>query len=137
MSKNTDCLVLKIEEHDIDTKELDTTLYILYDKNEHHFVVRGKRFSNYTDYCTYSFNCENAKDLADFISFVVCMKNQWSYSLYNYDNLPQTSDEISYDFLKRHDSKEYELTGYDFQKFKRKDLLKRLRMLRNVFNYYN
>ena len=28
-----DCLVLKIEEHDIGTNELDTTLYILYDKN--------------------------------------------------------------------------------------------------------
>ena len=137
MSENTDCLVLKIEEHDIDTKELDTTLYILYDKNESHFVIRGKRFSKVMDSCTYSFNCEFAKELADFISFVMCKKNQWSYSLYNYDNLPQTSDEISYDFLKNHDSRVYELSGYDRQKFKRKELLKRLRMLRNVFNYYN
>jgi hypothetical protein len=137
MSENTDCLVLKIEEHDIDTKELDTTLYILYDKNESRFVIRGKRFSQYTDCCTYSFSCEFAKDLADFISFVVCIQNQWSYSLYNYDNLPQTSDEITYDFLKNNDSKDYELSGYDRQKFKRKELLKRLRMLRNVFNYYN
>ena len=56
MSENTDCLVLKIEEHDIDTTELDTTLYILYDKNESHFVIRGKRFSKVMDSCTYSFN---------------------------------------------------------------------------------
>jgi len=137
MTEITDCLVLKIEEHDIDTKLLDTTLYILYDKNEHHFIIRGKRFSKNMESCTYSFKCEFAEDLADFISFVICMKNQWSYILYNYDNLPHTSDEISYDFLKIHDSKVYELAGYDKQKFKRRDLLKKIRMLRNVFNYYN
>jgi len=137
MSENTDCLVLKIEEHDIDTKRLDTTMYILYDKKEHCFVIRGQRFSKSIDSCTYSFNCEFAEELADFISFVICEKNQWSYTLYNYDNLPHTSDEINYDFFKRNDSKVYELTGYDRQKFKRKELLKKLRMLRNVFNYYN
>jgi len=137
MSENTDCLVLKIEEYDIDTSSLDTTLYVLYDKNEHHFVIRGQRFSKVMDSCTYSFNCEFAKDLADFISFVICKRNKWSYSLYNYDNLPQTSDEVTYDFFKRNDSKVYELGGYDNQKFKRKKLLKTLRMLRNVFNYYN
>ena len=137
MTENTDCLVLKIEEYDIDTSSLDTTLYVLYDKNEHHFVIRGQRFSKVMDSCTYSFNCEFAKDLADFISFVICKINKWSYSLYNYDNLPQTSDEVTYDFFKRNDSKVYELGGYDNQKFKRKKLLKTLRMLRNVFNYYN
>jgi hypothetical protein len=137
MSENTDCLVLKIEEYDIDTKELDTTMYILYDKKEHYFVVRGQRFSKNIASCVYSFKCEFAEDLADFISFVICKKNQWSYTLYNYDNLPHTSDEVSYDFLKSHDSRVYELSGYDRQKFKRTDLIKRLRMLRNVFNYYN
>ena len=39
---STDCLVLKIEEHDNATKELDTTLYIIYDKKEHHFLYQVK-----------------------------------------------------------------------------------------------
>jgi hypothetical protein len=137
MSEITDCLVLKIEENDVDTKDLDTTLFILYDKKEHEFVIRGKRFSKNMDSCTYSFNCEFAEELADFISFVICKKNKWSYSLYNYDNLPNTSSDISYEFMSDNSSRIYELTGYDYEKYDRSKLLKHLRMLRNVFNYYN
>jgi hypothetical protein len=137
MSEITDCLVLKIEENDTDTKDLDTTLFILYDKKEHEFVIRGKRFSKNMDSCTYSFNCEFAEELADFISFVICKKNKWSYSLYNYDNLPNTSSDISYEFMSDNSSRIYELTGYDYEKYDRSKLLKHLRMLRNVFNYYN
>lgn len=132
----TDCLVLKIEERDADTLEIDATLYILYDKEKHHFVVRGKRFSDKIDSCTFSFNCEFAYELIDFISFVVCMQNKWTYVLYNYDNLPYDSNEITYDFMEHHDSKEYELAGYNCQSYNKKALAERLRMLRNVFNYY-
>jgi len=133
----TDCLVLKIEEYEIDTNKLDVTLYILYDKKKHHFVLRGKRFSNKLDSCTFSFNCEFVNELTDFISFIICMKNKWTYVLYNYDNLPQESNDISYDFLKIHDHKGYELAGYNYQQFDIELLSKHLRMLRNVFNYYN
>jgi hypothetical protein len=132
----TDCLVLKIQEHDLDTNDLDTTLYVLYDKKEHHFVVRGQRNHKTLDNCTYSFNCEFAEELAEFITFVICKKNLWTYVLYNYDNLPYSSDDITYDFLLRHDSPEYELGGYSNLDFSRKYLLKKLRMLRNVFNNY-
>jgi len=137
MPEITDCLVFKIEEFDIDTKQLDTTLYILYDKKEHKYVIRGQRFSKKIDSCTYSFSCEFAHELIDFISFVICKKNQLSYTLYNYDNLPYTSEEITYDFLLKNDSKVYELAGYDFQKYKKSQFMQKLRMLRNVFNYYN
>jgi hypothetical protein len=136
-SFTTDCLVLKIVEHYVDTKDLDTTLYVLYDKITHHFVIRGKRNSEKMPSCTFSFNCEFAHELADFISFIICEKNQWTYVLYNYDNLPATSDEITYDFLTRNDSKVYEIAGYDKQEYNRDYLLKNLRILRNVFNYYN
>ena len=135
MSK--DCLVFKIVEHYADTKDLDTTLYVLYDKNEHYFVVRGQRYSDKMDSCTFSFNCEFVHELADFLSFVICEKNHWTYVLYNYDNLPATSDEITYDFFKRNDSKVYELAGYENQEYDRNTLVKNLSMLRNVFNYYN
>ena len=136
MTKNTDCLVLKIEEYDIDNKELDTTLYVLYDKKEHQFILRGKRATENIESCCYSFNCEFAKDLIDFITFVICKKNRWTYVLYNYDNLPATSDEITYDFMEYNDSKVYELAAYDKQKYVKKKLEKNLRMLRNVFNNY-
>ena len=135
MSK--DCLVLKIEEYDIDNKNLDTTLFVIYDKKEHQFIIRGKRSHEIMDSCTYSFSCEFAHELFDFITFVICKKNQLSYTIFNYDNLPATSDEITYEFLTQHESKVYELAGYDKQRFNKDELLSNLRILRNVFNYYN
>jgi hypothetical protein len=134
---HNDCLVLKIEEYDIDNGTLDTTLYIIYDKKEEKYVIRGKRYSDIMETCTYSFNCEFAQELFDFITFVICKQNRWTYLLYNYDNLPATSDEITYEFLKRDESKVYELGGDDRQKYNEKELMSNLRMLRNVFNFYN
>ena len=131
-----DTLVLKIVEHDIDLCRPDTTLYVLYDKATHRYVIRGKRNDCKVDSCCYSFECEFANDLADFLEFLLDETNHFSFILYNYDNLPETSNEITFDFLKLHDSRVYELSGYDYQPLKRKNLLKCLRMLRNVFNYY-
>jgi len=129
--------VLKIEEYTFDTNELDNTIYVLYDKKKQYFVVRGQRATNEMDSCVFSFICKNVYDLADFLSFVVCTKNKWTYVLYNYDNLPYTSDNITYEFLKEHDSKVYELSGYELRKYNRDELIGNLKMLKNVFNYYN
>ena len=38
-----DCLVFKLEEFDVDKEEIDTTLYVLYDKRSHRYLVRGQR----------------------------------------------------------------------------------------------
>ena len=134
----TDCLVLKIEERETDVEILDTTIYVIYDKKERNYVVRGKRrVINDIDSCTYSFVCKDHRDLADFLSFVVCKENLWTYVLYNYDNLPYDSNDITYEFLKEYESNVYELTGYNNLDYSRKGLCSILRMLRNVFNYYN
>jgi hypothetical protein len=133
----SDCLVLKIEERDSTSGELDMTVYIIYDKKYRNYVVRGKRsVVNNTDACTYSFVCKDHIDLADFLSFVICNKNLWTYVLYNYDNLSYDSNDITYEFLKENESNVYELTGYNYENYSRKRLCRTLRMLRNVFNYY-
>ena len=133
----SDCLVLKIEERLPKSGELDTTVYIIYDKKEHNYVVRGKRsVINNIGACTYSFVCNDHIDLADFLSFVICKKNLWTYVLYNYDNLSYDSNDITYEFLKENESNVYELTGYNYENYSRKRLCRTLRMLRNVFNYY-
>lgn len=134
----TDCLVLKIEERETDVELLDTTIYVIYDKKERNYVVRGKRrVINDIDSCTYSFVCKDHRDLADFLSFVICKENLWTYVLYNYDNLSYDSNDITYEFLKEYESNVYELTGYNNLDYSRKGLCSILRMLRNVFNYYN
>jgi hypothetical protein len=131
-----DTLVLKIVEHDVDLGKPDTTLYVLYDKATHRYVIRGQRNRTRIDACTYSYECEFANDLADFLEFLLDDTNMFSFILYNYDNLPETSNEITFEFLNEHDSIVYELAGYDNQKFIRKQIIKILRMLRNIFNYY-
>jgi len=132
----SDCLVLKIEERYTDSDELDTTMYVFYDKETHHFYIRGKRRSTKIDSATFSFTCEFAEELVDFISFAICKKNKWTYVLYNYSDLPLSSDDISYEYLVENQSSVNEIAGYNKQEYKRKILLSRLRMLRNVFNYY-
>lgn len=133
-----DCLVLKIQEYEELTGLLDTTIYVLYDKKEHQYVVRGhRRNRSHLEGCVYSFVCDDANDLADFISYVICKENFWTYVLYNYDNLPESSNDITYEFLFNNDSPVYELAAYDKQIYSKSWLLKNLRMLRNVFNYYN
>jgi len=134
---STDCLVLKIEEY-IDN-ELDTTLFLLYDYYQETYLVKGKRSDviGKPETIPYSFYCNCASELVDFINFVICKKSKINYTLYNYDDLPNNSDDINYQYLKELDGdKEYELAGYDNQKYNKKDILKFLRMLRNVFNYY-
>jgi len=134
---STDCLVLKIEEH-VDG-DLDTTLFILYDNAEESFLVRGKRSDVFgkPQSVPYSFYCKYASELIYFISFVICKKSKISYTLYNYDDLPNNSDDIDFEYLKKLDGdKAYELAGYDNQNFSKKQILQYLRMLRNVFNYY-
>jgi len=133
-----DTLVLKIVEYDSDSGKPDTTLYLLYDKSIYRYVIRGNRKgTSYISSLTYSFECESVYDLADFIQFVIDSSNNISYILYNYDNLPMTSNEITYDFLEEYDDISYEIAGYDNKVLKRESLLKHLRMLRNIFNYNN
>lgn len=134
----TDCLVLKIEEYDTSIDLVDTTIYVLYDKKERNYVIRGQRkVTEKHNSCVYSFVCKDIRYLANFLSFVICKKNLWTYVLYNYDNLQYSSNDITYEFLNECDTPDYELTGYDKQKYNRKQLLSILQILRNVFNYYN
>ena len=131
-----DTLVLKIIEYD--EFKTDTKLYILYDKSINRYIIRGSRQdTSRVKTCTYSFECEFAKDLVDFIDFLIDHSNTVSYILYNYDNLPALSNDITYEFLHDHGDARNEIAGYDNQKLNKKVLVKNLRMLRNVFNYNN
>jgi hypothetical protein len=130
----TDCLVLKLDEID-STNRSDTTLYILYDKEAHTYVIRGhRRQTRSLESFTYSFNCEFAEDVADFVQYVMCKSNDINETLYNYNNLPYESNDITYEFL--NETQMNELSGYDSRKQSRNRLLKNLRMLRNIHNRY-
>ena len=57
-----DCLVLKLEEVERDTNNIDTILYIIYDKKNNNYLIRGERKSTAkSQSCNYSFNCDCKK----------------------------------------------------------------------------
>jgi hypothetical protein len=136
----TDCLVLKIEERVCSTKELDTTLYVLYDTRENNFVIRGLRTPSKS--CKndsprpYSYTCETLHNAEFFISFVISDKNLWTYELYNYDDLPDESHEITYDYLNVRATLDREISAYDNTIYKKEMLHSCLSMLREVNNPY-
>jgi hypothetical protein len=132
-----DCLVLKLEECEEKTNIIDTTVYIFYDKNQHQYVVRGRRkWTPNHKSCTYSFNCTYVNDLVYFLQYIICRTSKVNETLFNYDNFPASSSEITFEFLQNYDHGDYEISGYDEKKLQRKRLLKNLTMLRNVSNVY-
>jgi hypothetical protein len=133
---STDCLVLKIVETDPDAQKTDTELYVIYDKMQERFIIRGKRRdTRKITSSPYSFNCDTAADVYNFIEITICRFNLISYTLYNYDNL---TDDNTFEFLHRCNDPAYEIVGYDnitLSKNK-KHILKVLRSLREVYNHY-
>lgn len=138
MTTMVDCLVLKLEECDMNSDRIDNTVYILYDAYDQTYIIRGQREETTSRAaCTYSFACDDENSLADFLLYMICSHNTVNEILYNYDNLPGDSNKITFEFLEKYDDPTYEISGYDDQKLRRKKLIRNLRMLKNVFNYYN
>jgi hypothetical protein len=133
----TDCLVLKIEEYQ-DDDTLDAMLYILYDQRERTYIIRGKRsdMAPYPQSIPFSFNCEFEDDLIDFINLVVCKKFKRNYVLYSSVDLPEYSSNITYDSLDSSFGFRNEISGYNNEKYTRKELSTYLRLLRRIYNDY-
>ena len=131
------CLVFKIEEVEETTTKKDTTLYIFYDKNEHTYILRGKRRDTKNFYSdSYSFNCDSIEDTLLFIDCILCKFGKYSITLLNYNNLDYDSDNITYDFLNMFSTEMNEIVGYDNLKYSKKMFTKYLYLLRKVYNYY-
>lgn len=131
----TDCLVFKLVEIDVDTAKIDTIMYIIYDNITRKYLIRGKRSEKSRfQSCTYSYECEFAIDLADFIQYLICPENTVNEILYNYDGLPENPNDITFEYLNEYDHPAYEISGYNNQKINRKTLLRNIRMLRNITN---
>jgi hypothetical protein len=133
-------MVLKLEEVDYKLNKPDTTIYIIFDSLLNKYVIRGKRRDvdfHESASATYSFDCYNRESLINFLMYVICKNNTVNETLYVYDNMPKTCEEITFEFLQRHDNKDYEISGYDNQKISRKNISKLLDILQNVNNLYN
>ena len=133
-----DCLVLKFEE--IERKKnglLDTSLFVFYDQRERKYILRGRRrWTPSIQSCTYSYDCRSIHDMVTFLSYTIDKKNRTNEILYNFDNLSENSNDISFEFLSEHENKDYEVSGYDNTKPSRNRYYTLLRMLKTIGNKY-
>ncbi len=135
---SSDTLVLKIEEvEEHNGVQVDTRMFVFYDHYDGCYHIRGERTcTRNVSYQDYSFRCDTLVTLIDFIRFAISDFNILNYTLYNYDELPANSYDISYEQLAWCQSISREIVGYDNRKFTRKGLKRVLKLLRNVYNPY-
>jgi hypothetical protein len=132
-----DCLVFKIEEIEIKTDVLDTSVFVFYDQRERKYVVRGRRrWTPAIQSSTYSYDCESIDDMVDFLSYIISKNNRINEILYNYDNLSDDSNDVTFEFLSEQENTDYEISGYNNNRPSRSRFYRLLRMLKKVGNKY-
>lgn len=128
----TDCLVLKLEEIQRNTDNIDNTIYILYDTNKETYIVRGTRNGP----IDFSYECENMDSLIVFVRYAIGKHNRVNESLYNFPEMYVESNNITFDYLCERSRESEEISGYIISRIKKSRLKKILTMLRDVGNYY-
>ena len=126
-------LILCIKEHDSkeNRNSIDTVMFIGWNNG---YYIRGKRQDIWVNkFVPYAFNCDNDYELYDFIEFVIGCRKSSSIMLYNFNNISEMEcNDITYEFLEEHVDINYEIAGYDNVKLTRLEILKCLKMLKNV-----
>lgn len=138
MTSSSDCLVLLVEGYDTELNISVNKTYVLYDSVNQQYLVRGfdvdkelskKPFSFTVDYDAY----ESIVDFTDFFSSGDLVK----ITLYNFDDLPLTSQEITYEYLVDYSTNEYEILGYYPTTYSKSTIRRMLTMIRNMYNHYS
>lgn len=130
-------LILCIKEYDNtkDKSSVDTIMFIGWSYTDNLYYIRGKRQDiSDKNFVPYAFKCENEIDLYNFIEFVVGSNNTSSIILYNFNNISEMEcNDITYEFLEENMDINYEIAGYDKVKVARLEIVKCLKLLKNVF----
>ena len=132
----SDCLVLKLEEFEHNTDNIDNTIYILYDTNKETYIVRGSRNGLVNGQMDFSYECENMDSLMIFVRYAIGKYNKVSESLYNFPEMYVDSNNITFDYLCERGRDSEEISGYMITRIKKSRLKKMLAMLRDIGNYY-
>jgi hypothetical protein len=132
-------LILCVEEHDNekDKNSIDNRIFIGYSSKDNAYVLRGKRQDTLTrNFVPYGFYCDSANDVFDFLEFVLGKKDNVSVVLYNFNNLDnKDSDSFIYEFFEEQMDTSYEIAAYDNMQLNRKRMVKKIKMLKNLYNF--
>ena len=133
----TDCLVLKLEEFEFNTDNIDNTIYILYDTNKETYIVRGTRDGGVSNtQSDFSYECENVDSLIVFVRYAIGKHNRVNEGLYNFPEMYVESSNITFDYLCERSRDSAEISGYTISRIKKSRLKTMLIMLRELGNYY-
>jgi len=128
----TDYLVLSMYHDEI------TKIFIFYDLKTGKYEIRGKNndFKDIT-YDPFSFGCSSITSLYEFLKFNFYLQdNEANITLYNYNHLPELSNEITYEFLESSEENKYEIFAYRNCNLNQKKCRKLLQMIRDIRNDY-
>lgn len=128
----TDCLVLCMYDNEI------AKIFIFYDLKTGKYEIRGKNIDfKDINYEAFSFGCSSITSLYDFLKFNFYLQdNEVNVTLYNYDHLPELSNEITYEFLESSEENKYEIFAYRNCNLNQKKCKKLLQMIRDIRNDY-
>jgi len=142
-SEQDSCLVLCIEELDESKEDItvDTRVFISYNELSGVYVINGKRDDifgkkgrNKTNFQPFMFCAESSNDVIDFLSLTLNTKGNFSYTLFNYNNLSYDMSENTYEFLQENMDSRYEIAAYDGIEYDRKKFRKLVRLTKNMYN---
>jgi len=137
MTSSSDCLVLLIEGYDPELNISVNKTYVLYDNVNQQYLVRGLDFDKETQKKSFSFTVdydatESIVDFTDFFS----SGDQVKIAVYNFDDLPLTSEEITYEYLEDYSSEEYEIFTFRPTNYSKTTIRRMLTMVKNMYNHY-
>jgi len=124
--------------------DINHTVFIFYDYTTKLFGIRGLTINFEDDAisgkCRFSYNCETIRHVITLLDTIfVDSEDELFYAMINYPNLPLSSDEITYDVLRKIDDNNI-ISCTDVSNdddFFKDVLFKALLMLKNVYNEYD
>jgi hypothetical protein len=122
------------------TRELDTTIFIAYDRVYDEFVLYGKRADppkcKNSNFAPFSFRFVKTDDVYDFLKLSIdikCPHSSYDVILYNYNNFPLDFN-VTFDFLYNNMNYDYEIAGFTDITLDRPYIKHFLRMIRDLYN---
>jgi hypothetical protein len=137
------CPVICFEERDDDDNfdSIDTRLFVTYDSVSQAYILNGKRIDvvskrgrNKTNFQPFMFCAKDSSDIADFILLTFSKNSKMSYTLFNYNNLPEDACDMTYDFMEKNMDKKYEIAAFDNVLIRRAMIKRVVRMSRVMYN---
>ena len=130
-----DCLVLEIY---VNNEIFDERkrVFVWYDSYERRFFLRGKNDdTEIISYNPFNFKSKRASHVADFLNLIIDKRSIIEVALYNFMDLPLSSNDITYEMLLENEYAEviYTNENYPLKNHKLRELMNTLTTIYNSY----